>query len=126
MGGRSLPNGHSQDLRTFSYAQYAVDRNGRVCVRNIISRLEVSDEKRQNREELFLCQLLLDKSNLSKMTKSAAYLISERQQETDCIDLQNRVYGVWSSLQILEDVLGEKIHYIHSCIDRRHAKLTSS
>lgn len=45
-------------LRAFFHKQYAVNSNGRIRVRNVVVRLQVIDEERQDEEKLLLCQLL--------------------------------------------------------------------
>jgi hypothetical protein len=50
-------------------------------------------------------------------------LISEGVQEPDGIDLQDGMYRPRSCLQILENVVREKLDDIHECIGRRHTKL---
>jgi hypothetical protein len=53
----------------------------------------------------------------------ATDLISERVQEFDGVNRENRVDGPLGSLQVGEDVLAEELHDIDKNIGRRHTEL---
>lgn len=52
-----------------------------------------------------------------------ADLITERIEESNCINLQYRMHRIPLCLEILEDMLREELHYINESISACHPLL---
>ena len=101
-----------------------VDGDSCICICDIVAGAQVLCQQREDRQQLGFCELQRIVRKTEYETKGKATdLVAESVEESDSIDLQNRMHRPRLRLQVLRHIIREKLDDIDKGIRRRHSML---